>query len=298
MQTSQHVGILFLVAGAALICAPALSGAIISDGLVLNWDAATPGSSPDDSWVTNAEGTGTATWGTGRVEPPVGDNNPPDYLTGNRSAFPGITQSYQWNDDADGGDGFNTGSFNNSVPDASPVSVEIWMKPAVLDGTGKLVLEDGAAGDGMSFFLSGGDTVQFNVGGDTNTVVLTADAPLTNADISDFIQVVGVADTNQNKIRLYVNGSRATTEITSAKADDWGGGNPAGLGWASSGTAGDESALVPYLGEIAIVRVYGDKALTDSEVTQNYTAVTTPEPGLVALFTAALAVALLGRRRV
>lgn len=158
------------------------------------------------------------------------------------------------------GGGFNTNS----------ATFELWFKPADLNSQ-QVLFETGGTTDGASLRLNT-TNLEFAVRNGSNSDPEKRDAlvsaPLTAADLGDFVQAVGVIDLVNGQIRLYVNGT--LREETSFLGDNFDGGDPAGLGAVAGALGGGQgSGFGGFEGQISIARVYGS-AMSDDDILNNY----------------------------
>ncbi len=201
------------------------------------------------------------------------------------TGLPGIGASYTF----DGTDSATWGSqdpqddFPANLTDNS-FSFEVWFKPNDLSGQ-EVLVDLGGSGDGSSLTLDN-DTLQFVVKHAGNSQAVTFD--LTDADITNFIQAVGVIDLEGDKIQLYIDGVLELGLQATFTGSDWAGTDACNLGskggtvGGTGGALGDINGYGTLQGDIAIARFYAD-ALTGSEVQAAYDAVAIPEPATLTL---------------
>lgn len=191
----------------------------------MDWDAATH-KDADLQWEPNLNRIGSDRYFV------VGGTNQPTRQT--VAADPdtqGIQSAYAFN----GSDVSALGS-TTSIEDVAgnltddSASFEMWFKPDSLTGGRQVLVSLGGATDGASITLND-DVLRFQVkdsdvravaGGDGGEdIVVCLRTQLT--DVSDFIQVVGVADLSDDdpKLALYVNGQPAGTIAGDAVAGLW-----------------------------------------------------------------------------
>lgn len=134
-------------------------------------------------------------------------------------------------------------------------------------GTDQVLMEVGGIGRGAAFVLND-DTLTFNVDGDAGDVNLTHSLQL------GWNQAIGVIDltTSTDNVSLYVNGQRVGS-VTGQTINDWAGGNPSGIGGASSSVTGVSAGLgTTYHSQIALARYYSDTAFSAADALQNFQA--------------------------
>ncbi|MGV8992415.1 MAG: DUF2341 domain-containing protein [Thiobacillus sp.] len=236
-------------------------------GYTLNFNAANDGDSvwTDDTPTTGFDWTLT-NFGTQST-----------YTTTPGSAYPGITAAYRFSGTNSGAtmptmEGMSGDPTNNSA------SFEIWFRTDVLNETSgqHIIFEAGGVNSGTSIYLDN-TFLKFA----TRTSGAAADevsvdlATLYASPTAEFIQVIGVIDQTSGQMKLYVDGTlRATKSFSGSNGSDWSGPDGAGLGTVftdvSSGPAAGSGTLD---GDIAIFRLY-ESALTGTQVSTNFTAVT------------------------
>ena len=206
-------------------------------------------------------------------------------IVGNKN----MTHAYRFN-----GDGpiattdANPETFLSNTTGAS-ASFEMWFRPTDLVGQ-EVLWEWGGNTDGTSLTLDGSN-VQFVVrDGSHDTATLAADI----SGLAGMIQVVGVADLDNDRVDLYVNGVLMASDL-SFTGLDWAGSNAIGLGGQNLELGGNLAGYGAFFGDIAIARFYNE-ALNATEVRalfleNNYI----PEPATMSLLL--LAGGALGRRR-
>ena len=206
------------------------------------------------------------------------------YTTAPTTAYPGIASAYQFSGTNSGAtmprmDGLPGDPTNNSA------SFEIWFRPDVLSTSSgqRIIFETGDVNGGTSLYLDNTllkfATRNSGMAADEVSVDLAA---LYASPTSEFIQAIGVIDQVTEQLKLYVDGQlRATQNLAGMNGTDWAGPDGAGLGKAYTNSSTAPAAGSGTLdGDIAIFRLY-EKALTASEATSNFTAITNPSAGLV-----------------
>ena len=137
------------------------------------------------------------------------------------------------------------------------------------------VLLDVGATRGVSFILDE-DTLRFNVDGDGATLTLSDTLANGWHHAVGVVDLVGTSDDASNdSITLYVNNVEVGS-LDNVLIDDWAGGNVSGIGGDAAGTSGVNSP-VNYHGQIAVARYYNGVAFAQSEVEQNFDALTAVE---------------------
>jgi hypothetical protein len=169
---------------------------------------------------------------------------------------------------------FNGSSSQISVPDnvllepgAGDWSIEFWVNYSVLAGSSRILIAktDGGLSAEWGYGLrtaANGNTFM-EIGNGTTSLLSSMTALTTNT----WYQVVGVwTNVSSNSLELYVNGNligSISHSFTSVKNTT----SPLYIG-----SFGDGSAFGQWLnGRMGVVRMY-NKALTSSEITQNYNA--------------------------
>ena len=254
------------------------AGAVATD-LVLNWDAGTPGGSPQLMW-----------------EPVVGSENW-NHSGTNAPAYIEVNSAVSMLDRAYSFDGSSEMTFSNQWPNQTANSlVEMWVRPGDLMGQ-EVLFEIGGNTIGSSFALDG-DTLQFVAKDNANIGTATFD--LSDALASDFIQIAGYFDLNNSMIRLYVNGEEVDDDGVTLSS--YAGSDDNALGGTAGQTGGNLSGFGNFTGEISIVRLY-TADLTEDEalalVQSNFASLNVPpipEPTTAALALLGLG-ALMRRRR-
>ncbi len=124
------------------------------------------------------------------------------------------------------------------------------------------------SGAGCSYYCNGGiflynGNMTFNWYDNSNYQFLSGGSITTNK----YMHVVGTFDGSDAKPRIYVNGELKATYGSSTNLNYSSGMNIYDIGWNSKNSGTDY-----FNGEIPIVKYYKDKALSLSEVKQNYNA--------------------------
>jgi len=112
-------------------------------------------------------------------------------------------------DDFDGGDGFVNCGDNNTMKGMNTLTVEAWIKPNRMDGSGIISkLNNWTAGTGGSYSLwqESSGNLGWGVVTETSAASLSDTPPLQS---DQWYHIVGVYDGSQ--IRLYLNGTRVGT---------------------------------------------------------------------------------------
>ncbi|MCA9245594.1 MAG: lamin tail domain-containing protein [Planctomycetales bacterium] len=174
---------------------------------------------------------------------------------------PGIHAAYRF----DGDENVTAASFQG-LGETGSASFEMWFRPASLSGGDQILFETGGI-NGVSFTLTD-DLLRFGTSNSSETpdfreLLYT----LSPDEAANFVQVVGVIDTENAQTRLYVNGAPAG--VIEAATALWTGGNGAGLAQpntAAGGYAsGSEFGHGKFTGEMAVFN-FNDAALTDEQV--------------------------------
>lgn len=232
----------------------------VSTGLNLEYDASKD-LSGDGQWDDTA--------GT---NDPVLFSAPAATTSVNDPVWHGITASYDISSTGHA-EGLN-GYFELPGPQRSQQSATFEVVFKVDDasaGNDQVLFEAGGTGKGIAFVLND-DTLTFNVDGDSG------DLNLNHTLTTGWHQAIGVIDLDAggDTVTLFVNGQEVGT-LSGQNINDWAGGNLAGLGGGANVATGVTSgAGNPFHGEVAIARYYVNKAFDQTEVQQNYLALTTP----------------------
>ncbi len=270
---------------AVLVLAGSAAAAPITSNLVHLFDAAADDGS-DGQWNDGI----------------VGGDDPAYDLTGvSRIAVSGsaTTLTYAYGNDGTGSirTDQKSGDFSD-LDDSTNTTFEMWVRVNDLSGLAAgeymTLLDFGGGGNGAGMYLyNDGDDVVVQARPSTGDVL--ASAPLTSAQLGDFMQVVMSIDPAADSYSLYVN---ATGSSASLAVENFGS-NATGLG-SQEGQAGGIPdtgiATDTLVGDIALVRMYEGKALSAAEVTQNYNDVI-PEPATMSLLAIGGLGALLRRKR-
>ncbi|MEM6820672.1 MAG: LamG-like jellyroll fold domain-containing protein [Verrucomicrobiota bacterium] len=244
---------------------------VVSSDLSFNWEAPTTTTDPWSSTVGSRDWSFNGSPTIGSVSSSTSITHAWNFTSGNGSLF---TSPFT---------GLSSGTF------------EFWLRPNDLIGQ-EVVFETGGAGRGLSLsFFTDEVTFAYKTTGvgasDPNLILSHA---LTALEISEFVQVVGVAN-DAGTARLYINGQEVDNAVS--PGTNWQGTNGAGLGarrdqfGGGSTTPGADWAAQSFgafQGDFVIMRVYDD-ALTASEVLQNFNTVAVPEPRAISLLVIALA---------
>ena len=268
MKTSSHLA----AAVAAVAAAPSLATAAVVDpnGAALAYFA-------DD---TSTLSDGDASW-----QPTVGQGNldisGPGYVVNGPDVSPGTAIDRSAN--FAGARALRGNLTQLSNRQAGTATVEMWIQPDALVGDQTLI-EIGGGNLGFGLALQGDEVVLVATGSDTLRATLGAGAT------GDFVQVVGVKDSVNGELELYLDGALAASGAAS--------GGFAGTDGTSVGAGGNNQVnglpAGDYTGDLAFLRIY-DSALDASEVSNAFNAVV-PEPASAALL-AAGSLLVLGRRR-
>lgn len=174
-------------------------------------------------------------------------------------------------------------NFEDGLPDDitnSSATFEVWLRPSDLSGN-EVVLDAGGTTDGSSFTLAGSN-LQLKVADSGTTQTLTAD--LSGADLSDFIQAVGVVDLDNNSASLYLDGELVASGAYAGA--DWAGTNDGGLGDIFGGQlGGDLAGFGAFDGDIASFRFFSS-ALSAQDIQDLFDAqqAAVPEPASVVIW--------------
>lgn len=192
----------------------------------------------------------------------------------------------------------SNGVFGNDVSgfnafNGSDFTIELWVSTSDLAGRHALV-ELGGATDGTSLILEGADLF-FTV--EDNGVSNSASYTFTSTP-SDFIQIVGVTDTVNDRLDLYVDGASVGSMVSTTFVDTIGGnfGSFSGTDTNVARPDGSSGVFTSFDGSIALANFY-DSALSEIEVMAKYNAVAVPEPGHIGMLLAGLALGAVIIRR-
>ena len=206
------------------------------------------------------------------------------YTTTPTTAYPGIVSAYQFS-------GTNSGAVMPNMeglpgdPTNNSASFEIWFRPDVLSTSSgqQMLFETGGVTNGTSLYLDN-TLLKFatRAGGFAADEVSVDLAALYANPTTEFIQVIGVIDLSGDQMKLYIDGSlRATKLFTGMNGSDWSGPDGAGLGRVFNDISfGPVAGSGTLDGDVAIFRFY-EKALTATEATANFKAVTNSSSGMV-----------------
>jgi hypothetical protein len=289
-MTVQSVAVRVRTVTAAIVLLaisfPAARGEGVAAGISDKYEAREPGKASQRIWK-NLEGRKYLTLGM-KDSDSGGSDTKPVFNPSVDSHYPGITGAYVF-------DGIDDGAWRASVPVAAASSFEIWVKPKSLSEGNQVIWEQGGGPRGGSLILMDTGALQFSVcnrfdkdasngQGQPEAVVLSY--TMTKNDLSDFMQVVGVADGTAGESRLYINGLRVAAVSRAPKA--WSGTGVFGVGCMQDAPIGAlpgfeileatkrlprrkrEIEYTSYNGMIAVLIIYAQKALSDAEVLQNY----------------------------
>lgn len=241
-------------------------GPLVSDNLILNFDAANDPSG-DDDW-NSGNPTSNFVWDFDGTS--SSGSFSPSAVTASQ---PGITQAYHF-DGTRGADLSNNSGSADALQDLpgnptnNDASFEIWFRADDITDH-DVLFESGGTGNGVSIRING-TVLEFYVKEGNDHVLHTYDLAVIGLDPrAQFVQVTGVIAISGN-VELYINGTLAVAD-TSGAIQDWDGGNDAGLGGIADNSINFDSPTV-FEGDIASFRFY-EKALSAGEVLDNYQAV-------------------------
>lgn len=163
-------------------------------------------------------------------------------------------------------------------------SFELVFRPSDLSGN-ETLFETGGSGDGTGMWLNG-SLLRFDVKNQSVSARTSFDLSSLPPDLQDdFFHVIGMADMDNNRALLYVNGIlRDMQAATGGTLADWSGTDGAGLG-KTNGTIAFGSPGA-FTGDIALMRFYPN-LLSANDVTANLQAQQVPEPITLALLSLA-----------
>jgi len=175
-------------------------------------------------------------------------------------------------------------------PTRFSASFELVFKPDDFVGQ-EVIAEIGGETNGSAFWLDD-SVLNFDVkSGGENARIQFDLAGLSAREQGDFLHVIGVADLDNDKAKLYINSLLAAEVDATGDLTKWAGGNDIGLAHYAGNMAFDEQN--PFAGQIALFRIYGT-ALGAGDVWSNFDSLQ-PEPTTLALLGLG-ALALLRRR--
>lgn len=237
----------------------------VTAGLQLDYDASLdqPG---DNIWESNVGASSPLTFG-GSVTP----------FSIQDPSWPGISAAYSISStgESSGLNQYFEGGANGQRSRQDATFEVVFHVDDTSAGDDQVLLEVGGAGSGVAFVLNN-DTLKFNVDG------IGGDIDLTQTLTTGWHHAVGVIDltSETDSVMLFVNGQQVGI-MSGQNINDWAGGNIAGLGGGANSVTGVSSGVgQPFHGDLAIARYYENNALNDSDVLQNYQALTTAGLGL------------------
>lgn len=240
-------------------------GPLVSDNLILNFDAANDSSG--DDW-NSGNPTSNSVWDFDGTSSSA-SFSPSDVTV----SQPGITQAYHFDGTRGAVLSNNSGSADAlqdlpGNPTNNDASFEIWFRADDITDH-DVLFESGGTGNGVSIRING-TVLEFYVKEGNDHVLHTYDLAAIGLDPrAQFVQVTGVIAISGN-VELYINGTLAAAD-TSGAIQDWDGGNDAGLGGIADNSINFDSPTI-FEGDIASFRFY-EKALSAGEVLDNYQAV-------------------------
>lgn len=255
VKTSLAVSASVLDIGGSGFTAGPPAAVPISAGLQFDFDAARDAAG--DNFWSDASG----------LAPNLGFAQPASPVPVVDAAFSALTAAYSIPTSG------SAAGLNNYFELESPRSTEdatfeiVFKVDSLVAGADQVLMEVGGVGRGAAFVLND-DILTFNVDGDAG------DVNLTHAIQRGWNQAIGVIDLDAGGdiVSLYVNGQRVGV-ATGQTINDWAGGNPAGVGGASSSVTGVSTGLGNiYHGEIALAKYYGDTAFDTVDAEQNFAA--------------------------
>lgn len=289
-----------------LLCSQAAFSAVTTQGLILELNGSDPGAFPDDFWTPRISADLSATGILISQTDPADPNNldaTPIYNAQGYYTFPEAIGSAGVEDDKGGGQvgGFAAGQASPLVnlDPYGPVTVEAWIRPdAIRDTTnGRAVICTTSAtsdsgwslnlrtDDGLEAYIEG---VYFkdNEGVETTSFYTNKPDDLNNLiplDGSTWIQVAATYNPAEpGLMRVYHDG--VDMNVTCSRSGAWPNAEPdyvlpSGtflvgtkyLSYAQSGMDYTNATRMPYLGDIACIRVY-NRALSADEIQANYLA--------------------------
>jgi hypothetical protein len=190
-----------------------------------------------------------------------------------------ITHAY----DFDGVDDAGAAATENRG-DNHDTTFELWFRPSTLvAGSARPIFEHGNAPRGITIGLSDDLLVlAYAASPDSASLSFDLDADDNGIDNLGFIQVVGVVDDTNDQLRLYVDGGNEQMVSLGGGTNDFTSNDELGLAFnqGRGGGGQDGSTLVwdgVFAGQIGVLREYRS-AFGVAEVSQNYVAMTVPEP--------------------
>jgi hypothetical protein len=271
------------MAGAGLLAltstSSAVSPALVTNGLVYNWNASAGATTT--RWTSTAPGTNTTQqWfiGSGGTALATADQSP-STLNNAAYAFYGYTTALAW------GPSLNATSTNQTF--------EFWAKPLGLAQGKQVLFETGNESRGMAIVLDNNAvwlTMKWN-GSATFNPDLRIVHYLAPWEASDFIHIA--VSCSATGIKLFVNPvGELTPNVPKATfagtVGNWTSAAGAGLAGISDGAGGCvltsssyfyPPSMAPFQGAVSVARVY-NRPLTDAEVLQNFRAVSQRNPAV------------------
>jgi hypothetical protein len=219
------------------------------------------------------------------------DDSPAVTRVASGSAYSGITHAYNFQGGSTGNEAGALLSLTGTAGAArsflnapgnwtdEDVTIEIWFKPDNLTPTpsnGQIIFEEGGL-NGFGFFIDNNELrLRKTTGG--------LDVGYDISEISgEYIHAVGTYDMATGIEELFVNGiSRAAS---GGGTGSWSGGDSAAVGTRGGGYTGGlgrgQQNTESFDGQVAIVRLYRNQILNDTEVLNNFEAI--PEPATLGL---------------
>jgi len=153
--------------------------------------------------------------------------------------------------------------------DKSSATFEIWLRLNPEESQPGVLLETGGTEVGSGLFLTEAGDVVYS----TTPGPIQLKHRLSSKELKDYVQLVAVTDSLNEETCLYVNGKLVETVdqvsgIAGSSSSALG-----GVGDGEKGRAGGYSRGLPtsnFVGDIALVRIYGKRALSREEVAENY----------------------------
>jgi hypothetical protein len=220
-------------------------------GAYFEWNGATD-LAGDSVWTSKTANAYSWTFGSSQTPAVVSDPR-----------FGGITNAYAFPAAK------ATGATFDGYGDQDNASFEFVID---VDGDNGVIFETGGGWVGTQFDMHGGD-LRFHVHAAQSVPPDTLSVALSPEDTSRLIHVVGVLDLINDDMLLYVDGQLVSSN-TNFTTSDWGGNGVSGLGQINGDGASTDSPdgveAGDFSGKIALFRYYRGKALTPTEVEQNF----------------------------